>query len=81
MIVPWILYGNKEYLVDNIKEMNLKYPRNCSNISDPFYNTLCFLFTSDTNIDMSFNDRREEYYINVFLCENNCEIIIILNKD
>ena len=73
---------NKEYLVDNIKEMNLKYPEiDLSNISDPFYNTLCFLFTSDVKTDMSLNDRREEYYINVSLCENNCEIITILNKD
>ena len=73
---------NKEYLVDNIKEMALNYPEvNLSNISDPFYNDLCFLFTSDVNTDMTLNDRRNEYYVNVSLCENNCQIITILNKE
>ena len=73
---------NKEHLVDNIKEMAIKYPVvNLSNISDPFYNDICFVFTSDVNTDMTLNDRRNEYYINVSLCENDCQIITILNKE
>ena len=73
---------NKENLVDNIKEMNSKYPKiDLSNINDPFYNDICFLFTSEVNTDMSLNDRRKEYYINVSLCENNCSLITILRKD
>ena len=73
---------NKDYLVENVKKMSLDYPSiDLSNISDPFYNDICFLFTTEVNTDMSLKDRREEYYVNISLCENNCSIITILNKD
>ena len=72
---------NTKNLVDNIKLMNYKYPNiELYNLKDPFYNDICSLFTSDVNTDMTLNDRRNEYYINISLCENNCYLIQILNK-
>ena len=57
---------NKDYLVENVKKMSLDYPSiDLSNISDPFYNDICFLFTTEVNTDMSLKDRREEYYVNI----------------
>ena len=73
---------NSELLVDNIKSMYFKYPDIVLyNISDPFYNDICNIYTSEVNTDMSLNDRRSEYFVNISLCENNCYLVKILNKD
>ena len=73
---------NTQHLVDNIKEMAIKYPEiDLSNSSDPFYNSICFIFSTDFNTDITLNDRRNEYYINASLCENNCQIISILRNE
>ena len=73
---------NSENLLDNIKNIYENYPEvELSNISDPFYNDICFLFTSDQGTDMTLNDRRNEYYVNSSLCEKNCTIIKIINND
>ena len=74
--------NNTENLVDNIKYINERYPDiELYNISDPFYNDICFLFTSDVGTDMTLNDRRNEYYINSSLCENNCTLMKIIDRD
>ena len=73
---------NTVYLVDNIKQMYKDYPEvNLNNISDQFYNDICFTFTSDVGTDMTLNDRRKEYFVNYSLCEENCTLIDIINKD
>ena len=73
---------NSENLLDNIKEVNAHYPEiDLTNKSDPFYNDICFLFTSDLGTDMTLNDRRNEYYLGSSVCEDNCEIIKTINKD
>ena len=73
---------NSEFLVDNMVNMYKDYPEvDLSNISDPFYNDVCFLFTSDVGTDMTLNDRRKEYYVNYSLCEDNCTLIGVINKD
>ena len=73
---------NNEYLMDNIQNMNKIYPDiDLSNIDDPFYNDLCILFKTDYNTDMTLNDRRQEYYVNKALCENNCVLNKVINKD
>ena len=73
---------NSKILVDNIKTMNYKYPNiELYNLSDPFYNDICNLFTTEVNTDMTLNDRRNEYYINISLCENDCFLIKVLNKE
>ena len=71
----------KNYLADNIKNMYNKYPDvQLFNLSTPFFSDICFRFTSDVNTDISLNDRRNDYYINISLCEKNCDIIDILNQ-
>ena len=73
---------NNEYLMDNIQNMTKIYPDiDLSNIDDPFYNDLCILFKTDYNTDMTLNDRRQEYYVNKALCENNCVLNKVINKD
>ena len=73
---------NTENLVDNIKGFYEKYPEvELSNISDPFYNDICTIFTTDVGTDMTLNDRRHEYYTNLSLCEGNCSIIKVINKN
>ena len=73
---------NSEYLIDNIKEMYERYPEvELSNLNDSFYNDICLLFTTDEGTDMTLNDRRNEYYVNISLCENNCTLIKVINKD
>jgi len=42
--------------------MYFKYPDiKLYNLSDPFYNDICNIFTSEVNRDMSLNDRRNDY--------------------
>ena len=73
---------NSEYLVNNIKQMYKDYPEvDLSDINDQFYNDICYKFTSDVGTDMTLNDRRNEYYVNYSLCEENCTLINIINKD
>ena len=73
---------NTENLVGNIKSIYERYPEiELYNITHPFYNDICYLFTSDVGTDMTLNDRRNEYYINISLCENNCSLIKIIDRD
>ena len=73
---------NKEYLVDNIRNMYKKYPDiELSNIDDPFYNDICTLYTTDVDTDMTLNDRRKEFFVNISLCENNCVLKKVIDKD
>ena len=73
---------NSEYLVDNMKQMYKNYPQiNTFDINDDFYTDICFLFTSDVGTDMSLKDRLEEYYVNYYLCEDNCTLKNVINRD
>ena len=75
---------NCEYLINNIQSFYTKEPNvELYNIEDPFFNDICFQFTSDLQTDMTLNDRRQEYYINKSLCEDNCylETLLINEND
>ena len=73
---------NTETLVDNIKHIYELDPNiQLNNLSDPFYSDICFKFKTDVGTDMTLNDRREEYYINVSLCESNCISHKIITQD
>ena len=72
---------NTEHLVDNIRNMYNKYPDiELSNIDDPFYNDICTLYTTDVDTDMTLNDRRNEFYVNISLCENNCFLKKVIDR-
>ena len=51
------------------------------NISDPFFNDVCFGFTDDDGNDVSLKERVEFYYQDVNLCEENCEYKGIIYND
>ena len=57
-------------LLVNINEQNLfKH-----NSSDPFYNDLCFPYTTENKTDIILQDRKDEFIKNnLSLCEKNCE--------
>ena len=43
------------------------------NSSDPFFNDICFEYTSESGKDVTLEDRRKNYYQNVSFCEEGCE--------
>ena len=44
------------------------------NISNEYYNDICYSYTTDDNTDIILSDRRNEFIDNkMTLCENNCE--------
>ena len=46
------------------------------NKSSPFYNDICYTFTSEKGTDMCLKDRKEEFIENnMTLCEENCDLI------
>ena len=45
------------------------------NKEDPFYNDICFLFTSNYSRDVTIEDRRAYYYPCTSFCEDNCTLI------
>jgi len=45
---------------------------NIYNISDPFFNDICYPFTSEEGEDVSLTDRIRNYYQNVSICEEGC---------
>ena len=73
---------NTEYLIQNIKNFySFDQKMQLYNLSDPFFNDICVHFTSDFNTDMTLNDRRNEYYVNKSLCEDNCYLDkLIINE-
>ena len=73
---------NTEKLINTIKDMyKMNEKIELSNIDNIFYNDICELYTTEVNTDMSLNDRRDEFYVNESLCENNCTLNKIFDKD
>ena len=70
---------NGENYISSFNQVNKYYSNNIDllNINDSFYNDICSKFTSNVNTDMTLNDRRNEYFINI--CEYNCNLVEIKN--
>ena len=74
-------YYHSRSITSNINTIYYIYPDvELTNISDPFYNDICLIYTTDDNTDISLNDRRNEYFLNVSLCEYNCNFVKFINK-
>ena len=43
------------------------------NINDPFFNDICYPFSTEDGRDIILEDRRKEIFQNISLCEENCE--------
>lgn len=69
-------------LISTIKKMNsidsnlVFYDK-----KDKLYNDICYVFSVDNNADMTIEDRINEYLVKLSLCENNCTLIKIFNKE
>ena len=70
---PIELDSSTSDLYDNLKESGY----DLFNESDPFYNDICSIYTSENGTDMTLNDRRKEIFDssgNIPLCQTGCEI-------
>jgi len=69
-------------LIATIKNMSsLDKNLNLYDKDDKFFNSICYTYKSDVNTDMAIEDRINEYYIDISLCENNCSLSNIYDKE
>ena len=69
-------------LISTIKELHLMDSKLVFYDSkDKIFNDICYPFSSNKNTDMTIEDRINEYLIKISLCENNCALIKIFDKD
>ena len=69
-------------LISTIKSINLVDPNlNLYDKNDKFFNSICYTYKSDMNTDMSIEDRINEYYIGISLCEKDCTLIKVYDKE
>ena len=69
-------------LIATIKKMNSLNPNlNLYDKNDKFFNSICYTYKSDVNTDMTIDDRINEYYIDISLCENICSLSNIYDKE
>ena len=54
---------------------------NVIDLSDPFYNDICFHYTSEFNKDVPMKDRALIYYPNITLCDEGCELEAVYIKN
>ena len=75
-------YKNNSNIITEINKIYYIYHEfEISNISEHFYNDICFIYTSNEKTDITLNDRRKNYYLNsTSLCGNNCFYIKLINK-
>lgn len=67
----------EEYTSPNLNLINEMQNKsiNIYNSSEPFFNDICFTFTSNTSRDVTVEDRRKYYFPSENLCEENCQMI------
>ena len=58
--------------LQNIDELWNNHSIFLFNASDPFYNDVCYRYTTPKKTDIYLQSRREKYYINEPLCEEDC---------
>ena len=56
----------------SIDELYIKQGIDIFNSSNPFFNDVCYTFTTPEGTDLFLQDRKEKYFINDPLCESNC---------
>ena len=54
---------------------------NVVDLSDPFYNDICFHYISEFDKDVPLKDRALIYYPNITLCEEGCELEAVYIKN
>ena len=89
--ISYILYNFKNSnikekystkLISSIKKLyNLNKDIVFYDKNNKFFNDICFTFKSEGNTDITIEDRINEYYTGYNLCEKDCELIKIYNKE
>ena len=51
------------------------------NKHDKLFNDICYIYTSNENTDITIEDRIKDYYLDINLCENNCTLSTIYDKE
>ena len=64
-------YYPSDESITKIKQLS-EYGYDLYNINDDFYQDICTQFTSDNGTDILLSDRKNDYFENVSLCENDC---------
>ena len=64
-------YYPSDASITKIKQLS-EYGYDLYNINDDFYQDICTQFTSDNGTDILLSDRKNDYFENVSLCENDC---------
>jgi len=67
------LTTNSKVNFDDLQDM-ANQDINVIDLSDPFYNDICFHYTSKFNKDVPLKDRALIYYPNISLCDEECEL-------
>ena len=67
------LITNSKVNFNDLQEM-ANQDINVIDLSDPFYNDICFHYTSKYNKDVPLKDRALIYYPNISLCDEECEL-------
>ena len=67
------LTTNSKINFDDLQDM-ANQDINVVDLSDPFYNDICFHYTSKYNKDVPLKDRVLIYYPNISLCDEGCEL-------
>ena len=77
--------NNNKYttnLVSTIKSVNSIDPNlKLYDENDKFFNSICYTYKSDMNTDISIEDRINDYYIGISLCEKDCTLITVYDKE
>ena len=69
-------------LLSTIKNLHLIDPNIIFYDSkNKLFNDICYTFSSNNNTDMTIEDRINEYLIIISLCENNCSLLKVFDKD
>ena len=65
--------NNQSAINTSIAEYYAGYGIDIYDAEDPFFNDICYPFTTENDTDISLEDRRNEIYQNLSLCESNCD--------
>ena len=61
---------NIEIMIPLVINENILFKYNMNSL---YYNDVCYTYTSESGIDITLYDRRNEYNNNLSLCQNNCK--------
>ena len=64
---------NTTAINSSMAEYYANYGIDIFDAEDPFFNDICYPFTTEDNTDITLADRRKDIYQNLSLCESKCD--------